>query len=122
MAVMICGLEIADGLVQPDHALLHDVLVIRADQKIAARPGADKIFVFVQQVFQRFSVALLGQQSHVVVVHLQIFFVALIEGFRHACSLAAHSRAAAAAYIRIPAATEALSDSIAGFFMGIETT
>ena len=44
--------EIPDGLIQADHALLHDVLMIRADEEIASGLGAHEVFILIQQVFQ----------------------------------------------------------------------
>ena len=45
--------EVANRLVEPNHAFLHDVLVIRADEKVAARLGTDEVLVLVQQIFHR---------------------------------------------------------------------
>ena len=61
---------VANGLVQADHALLHDVLVVCADEEIAARLGPNEVFVLVQQIFQRRVLAvLLGQRDDFLVRH-----------------------------------------------------
>ena len=50
-------LKIAYGFIQADHALLHNVLMICADQKIAARLGTNKILVLIEKEGQRLTVA-----------------------------------------------------------------
>src|SRR5690606_13473809 len=45
--------EIANRLVQADHAFLENVLVIGADEKIGTRLRLDKIFVLIDQILQR---------------------------------------------------------------------
>ena len=64
------GLVVADGLEQADHALLHDVLMVRSDEKIAARFGAHEVLVLAQQVLHGHAVALLRQAHDLLVGHV----------------------------------------------------
>ena len=64
--------EVANRLVEPNHAFLHDVLVIRADEKVAARLGTDEVLVLVQQIFHRHRVPRAAQRHHVLVRHALI--------------------------------------------------
>ena len=64
------GLIVADGLEQADHAFLHDVLMVRSDEEIAARLGAHEVFVLAQQVLHGHAVALLGQAHDLLVGHV----------------------------------------------------
>ena len=41
--------EVAYGLEQPDHPLLDDVLVVRADQEVGARLGADEVLILIEK-------------------------------------------------------------------------
>ena len=72
------GLKIPDGLIQADHPLLHNVLVIRTDEKIAAGLGANKVFIFIQQIGQGLAVAALGEHCHFLVRKGQEAFVFLL--------------------------------------------
>src|SRR5699024_9387205 len=53
-----------------------NILMVRADQKIAAGFGADEIFVFVEQIDQRGFLARLRQLHDLFVRHFLIAFVA----------------------------------------------
>ena len=75
--------EIAKRLEQADHAFLHNVFVIRADQKIRTRLGSHKVLVLVEQIFRRVRVALLSQQGDILIGHA---VKVLVHGF-----LPAHS-------------------------------
>ena len=61
--------EIAERLEQADHALLHDVLVIRADQKVGSRLGSDEVLVLVKQIFRCVRVSLLREQGDFLIGH-----------------------------------------------------
>ena len=61
--------EIAERLEQADHALLHDVLVICADQKVGSRLGSDEVLVLVKQIFRCVRVSLLRKQGDFLIGH-----------------------------------------------------
>ena len=44
--------EVADGLVEADHALLDDVLAVGTDEEIRTRLGTDEVPVLVDQIIQ----------------------------------------------------------------------
>ena len=44
--------KIADSLVEPDHAFLHDILPISADEEVRARLRANEVAILVDQVVQ----------------------------------------------------------------------
>ena len=83
------GTKIPDGFVKADHTLLDDILVVRTDQKIAARLGADKILVFVQDIVERLSVSLLRGLHDLLVSQRTIGFkfIPAVVVFRHGRTL-----------------------------------
>ena len=74
--------EIPNRLEQADHAFLHDVLMVRADQKIRPRLGPHKVLIFVEQHFLRLIVAVAGQQRNLFIRLVCIAFLSLLV-FRH---------------------------------------
>ena len=84
MAVMICrvmqssanarkveasvGVEVANGLVQADHSLLDDVLVVGADEEVGTRLGPRVPAVLGEQLVERALVASAGGSNEPVVV------------------------------------------------------
>ena len=62
--------KIAKRLKQPNHALLHNVLMVCADKKIRTRLGAHEILVFVEQIFRCVGIPLLGKQGDFFIGHV----------------------------------------------------
>jgi len=53
--------EIPDGLIKTDHALLNDILPVRANKKVRARLRSYKIFIFVEEIFESVAVVVACQ-------------------------------------------------------------
>ena len=43
------GAEVADGLVEADHAFLDDILTVGTDEEVALGLDADEVLIFVEQ-------------------------------------------------------------------------
>lgn len=65
----LVGPEIPKRFEQANHALLDNILMIRANQEITARFGPHKILVLVEQVFRCVGIALLCQQGDFFIGH-----------------------------------------------------
>src|SRR4051812_39619182 len=61
------GVVVADRLVEADHAFLHDVLAVGADEEVGAGLGAREAAVLLQQRAQRAVVAVTGSTDQLVV-------------------------------------------------------
>ena len=60
-------------LIQPNHALLNDILVIRTNQEIGSRLCAHQKFIFIQQKFLCLLIAALRQQYQLLIPCCRIF-------------------------------------------------
>ena len=73
---------VADGLIKADHPLLHEILPVRADEKIWPRFDANDILVTLAKRFVRAGIPGVGTLHERFIRHVEI-----IEFFGHVASL-----------------------------------